>query len=173
MSCTSFQTGSGADASGLVSCDSTVASLAMSALLETLKYKPDVQSSTTTEDFGTEGKIPRFNGDPATLPEYTYRVMARLEKEGKMAKDEVQKLGPLGLRLVEGLRGPALRLAQQVDIKALGSENGPKALLKVFHETLKPRKAQEARELYSAGAREGEVPPLWQRRQQGQLEEES
>ena len=70
--------------------------------------------------------FPRFNGDPATLPEYTYRVMARLEKEGKMAKDEVQKLGPLGLRLVEGLRGPALRLAQQVDIKALEARMAPK-----------------------------------------------
>ena len=130
----------------------------MSALLETLKYKPDsLQAGTTNEDFGTEGKfgIPRFGGDPATLPEYTYRVMTRLEKEGKMSKEEVQKLGPLGLRLVEGLRGPALRLAQQVDIKTLGGDGGPKALLKVFHETLKPRKIQEARELYSAGAREG------------------
>ena len=131
----------------------------MSALLETLKYRPGdgLQSGTTNEDFGTEGKfgIPRFGGDPATLPEYTYRVMTRLEKENKMSKEEVQKLGPLGLRLIEGLRGPALRLAQQVDIKTLGSEGGPKALLKVFHETLKPRKTQEARELYSAGAKEG------------------
>ena len=130
----------------------------MSALLETLKYRHDAfNGSTTNEDHGTEGKfgIPRFNGDPMMLPEYTYRVKTRMEKEKSMTKEEVDKLGPLGLRLVEGLRGPALRLVQQLDIQTLGSPEGPKKLLEVFHANLKPRKAQEARELYSAGARDG------------------
>ena len=31
-----------------------------------------------------------------------------------MSKDEVAKLGPLGLRLVEGLRGQAFRIAQRI-----------------------------------------------------------
>ena len=130
----------------------------MSALLETLKYRADAfQGSTTNEDHGTEGKfgIPRFNGDPMMLPEYTYRVKTRMEKESKMTKEEIDKLGPLGLRLVEGLRGPALRLVQQLDIQTLGASDGPKRILEVFHVNLKPRKAQEARELYSAGASEG------------------
>ena len=130
----------------------------MSALLETLKYRADAfQGSTTNEDHGTEGKfgIPRFNGDPMMLPEYTYRVKTRMEKESKMTKEEIDKLGPLGLRLVEGLRGSALRLVQQLDIQTLGASDGPKRILEVFHVNLKPRKAQEARELYSAGAREG------------------
>eukprot|EP00434_Breviolum_minutum_P030756 symbB.v1.2.027202.t1/scaffold2716.1/size72468/9 len=74
--------------------------LAMSALLETLKYRPDFQSGTTThEDFNSaEGKfgIPRFNGEATMLPEYTYRVRARAAKEKAMSKDEVEKLGPLG-----------------------------------------------------------------------------
>ena len=125
----------------------------MSALLETLKYRADAfQGSTTNEDHGTEGKfgIPRFNGDPMMLPEYTYRVKTRMEKESKMTKEEIDKLGPLGLRLVEGLRGPALRLVQQLDIQTLGASDGPKRILEVFHVNLKPRKAQEARELYSA-----------------------
>ena len=131
----------------------------MSALLETLKYRPDLQNGTTNhEDFNSaEGKfgIPRFNGEATMLPEYTYRVRARAAKEKAMNKDEVEKLGPLGLRLVEGLRGQALRLAQQVNLSTLSSKDGAEALLKVFNETLKPRRAQEARELYAAGAREG------------------
>ena len=155
----SFHTGSGAVQPLLTFCPTPVVLLAMSALLETLKYRPDFQSGTTThEDFNSaEGKfgIPRFNGEATMLPEYTYRVRARAAKEKAMSKDEVEKLGPLGLRLVEGLRGQALRLAQQVNLTTLSSKDGAEALLKVFNETLKPRRAQEARELYAAGAREG------------------
>ena len=131
----------------------------MSALLETLKFRHEpLQGSTTTmEDHGTEGKfgIPRFNGEPTMLPEYVYRVRTRMARESKMSKDELEKLGPLGLRLVEGLRGSAVRMAQQLDIKVLSSKDGPEELIKVFNQTLKPRRAQEARELYSAGSREG------------------
>lgn len=134
----------------------------MSAILETLRYQPNngVQGSTTNlEDLagGTEGKfgIPRFNGDPTLLAEYTYRVNTRIAKEAKMEKTEVDKLGPLGLRLVEGLRGQAFRLAQQIEIAQLAASDGPKKLLQVFHDSLKPRKTQEARELYAAGSKEG------------------
>ena len=130
----------------------------MSALLDTLKFRPDAfQGSTTNDDPGTEGKfgIPRFNGDPMMLPEYTYRVKTRMEKESKMTKEEVDKLGPLGLRLIEGLRGPALRIVQQLDVQVLGGTDGPKKILEVFHANLRPRKTQEARELYTVGAREG------------------
>ena len=116
----------------------------MSALLETLKFRPETQGGTTNhEDFNSaEGKfgIPRFNGEATMLPEYTYRVRARAAKEKAMSKDEVEKLGPLGLRLVEGLRGQALRLAQQVNLTTLSSKDGAEALLKVFNETLKPRR---------------------------------
>ena len=150
-----FQIGSGAAKAAWIDlcCLS-----AMSALLDTLKFRPDAfQGSTTNDDPGTEGKfgIPRFNGDPMMLPEYTYRVKTRMEKESKMTKEEVDKLGPLGLRLIEGLRGPALRIVQQLDVQVLGGTDGPKKILEVFHANLRPRKTQEARELYTVGAREG------------------
>ena len=157
----SFQTGSGATFGGLFSISAS-SLRAMSAILETLRYQPNngVQGSTTNlEDLagGTEGKfgIPRFNGDPTLLAEYTYRVNTRIAKEAKMEKTEVDKLGPLGLRLVEGLRGQAFRLAQQIEIAQLAASDGPKKLLQVFHDSLKPRKTQEARELYAAGSKEG------------------
>ena len=74
------------------------------------------------------------------LPEYTYRVKTRMEKESKMTKEEVDKLGPLGLRLIEGLRGPALRIVQQLDVQVLGGTDGPKKILEVFHVLARRRK---------------------------------
>ena len=100
----------------------------MSALLETLRYHPHgvSQPSTTMEEGNTESKfgIPRFDGNPHHLPEYVYRVQTRMAREKAMSEDEVKKLGPLGLRLVEGLRGQAFRLAQQVELSTLSSERG-------------------------------------------------
>ncbi len=149
-----FHTGSGAV---ILTLTSPVA--LMSALLETLRYQPHglSQPSTTMEEGNTESKfgIPRFDGNPHHLPEYVYRVQTRIAREKAMTEDEVKKLGPLGLRLVEGLRGQAFRLAQQVDLSTLSSERGAEVLLKTFNDNLKPRKAQEARELYAAGSREG------------------
>jgi hypothetical protein len=131
----------------------------MSALLENLRYRAESTQVTHQQDeaSNTEGKfwIPRFDGNPNMLQEYAYRVKTKIAKEAEMSKDEVSKLGPLGLRLVEGLRGQAFRLAQQVDISVLASSAGPTTLLKTLNDNLKPRKEQEARELYAAGSREG------------------
>ena len=63
--------------------------------------------------------------------------------------------GELKKRLLEGLRGPAFRLAQQMDMTELASESGPEKLLNLFEKHLKPRKAQEARELYAARSKDG------------------
>ena len=57
-----------------------------------------------------------------------------------MSKEEVAKLGPLGLRLVEGVRGQAFRKAQQIDISVLASTAGPTTLLKLLNDNLKPGK---------------------------------
>eukprot|EP00435_Cladocopium_sp_Y103_P028489 s298_g7.t1 len=130
----------------------------MAALLENLRWRPEnPQVTTAVEDQNTEGKfgIPRFDGNPNALQEYEWRVRTKMAKEAEMSKEEVAKMGPLGLRLVEGLRGPALRLAQQVDISVLSSTAGPTTLLKTLNSNLKPRKEQQARELYSAGSKEG------------------
>ncbi len=63
-----------------------------------------------------------------------------------MHESEAKKLGPLGLRLVEGLRGDALKLAQQMKMEDLAKPGAPEQLLKMFAENLKPRKAQEMAE---------------------------
>ena len=72
-----------------------------------------------------------------------------------MDSAEVKKLGPLGLRMVEGLRGQALRLSQTMDMQDLAQEDGPEKLLALFEKSLNPRKAQEARELYAVGCKDG------------------
>ena len=53
-------------------------------------------------------------------------------------KDEVKKLGPLGLRLVEGLSGSALKVAQQIPTKVLASPEGAEELLGHLTQALKP-----------------------------------
>ena len=56
---------------------------------------------------------------------------------------------------MEQLSGPALRVAQQMSHTVLASKEGAEKLLEALASSLKPRRAQEARELYAAGAREG------------------
>lgn len=133
----------------------------MAALLENLRYDPTASSNLSLADDAnsSEGKfgIPRFAGDPAALQEYSFRVTVRQSREKMMDKTEVKKMGPLGLRLIEGLRGDAFRLAQQLSTEDLAGEDGPQLLLALFNENLKPRKAQEARELFAAGSRDGGI----------------
>ena len=53
---------------------------AMSALLENLKFRPETNQVNNVEDLqSTEGKfgIPRFDGNPNSLQEHTYRVKTK------------------------------------------------------------------------------------------------
>ena len=86
--------------------------------------------------------------------EYSYRVRMRVRKEAEMDPGEVKKLGPLGLRLVEGLRGPALYIVKALKEDLITSAKGPEAILQALVSSLRPRRQQEARELYLAGSRE-------------------
>ena len=128
------------------------------SLLELLKFDPTsaTQASQLNDESNSEGKfgIPRFNGEPSGLQEYGFCIRARVFREKQMDSAEVKKLGPLGLRMAEGLRGQALRLSQTMDMQELAQEDGPeKLLLALFEKSLKPRKAQEARELYAVGCK--------------------
>ena len=128
------------------------------ALLETFKYKNFVAAedlASFTDSKG--GNLPRFNGDPTKLMEYSWRVRARIAREQLLPEDERKKCGPLGLRLAEHLSGPALRVAQLMSTSDLAAEKGAETLLKKLGESLKPRRIQEARELYQAGAQPGGV----------------
>ena len=131
------------------------------ALLDNLRYDGGASAtlSNAFEDASAEGKfgIPRFNGDPSALQEYLYRVRARAAREALMDPAEIKKIGPLGLRLLEGLRGSAFKIAQQVNIEELGKKEGHEQLLSLLERSLKPRKDLEARELYAAGSRDGGI----------------
>ena len=161
-----FHTGSGAPIQGHRNlCLTLVKRLACGdamSLLELLRYDPSGGNATASQlndESNAEGKfgIPRFSGDPMALQEYAFRIRTRAYREQRMDESEVKKLGPLGLRMVEGLRGQALRLAQTMDVKEIAKGNGPELLLALFEKSLKPRKAQEARELYSAGLKDNGI----------------
>eukprot|EP00435_Cladocopium_sp_Y103_P075102 s182_g54.t1 len=126
----------------------------MSALLDALRW-PNFIAEEDSAQMGAEGKsgIPRFNGEPTRLAEYVFRVKAKQLKEQALSDEERKKHGPLALRLVEGLSGTALRVAQTLDFKELSKpEAGVEKLLAAFEKELKPRRAQQARELYAAGS---------------------
>ena len=131
----------------------------MAAFLEALRYDAASVATATSmvADDQTESKfgIPRFSGEPSALNEYTYRVRARVQRESHMDAGEIKKLGPLGLRLVEGLRGQALKMVQQIEPAKLASSEAPEILITLFEKNLTPRREQEARELYAIGARDG------------------
>ena len=125
------------------------------ALLETFRYANFIHAEdavTSTESKG--GGLPRFGGEAQKLAEYCWRVRARGTREALLPEEEQKKLGPLGLRLVEGLSGSALRIAQLISTTELAGEKGAEMLLEKLNETLKPRRIQEARELYMAGAQQ-------------------
>lgn len=123
------------------------------AILEVLKR---ITFSTTTEDStSSEGKagVLRFDGDPARLSEYSFRVRLWQARELSMAEDEVKKLGPLALRLVDGLRGATFQVARTLPVDELANkEKGVEFLLKSLTRSLAPRNKQETRDLYQAGA---------------------
>ena len=71
------------------------------ALLEGLTWQKFMEIS---DNECTEGKygIPRFDGSLHLLQEYSYRVKMKELREKDLEASEAKKLGPLGLRLVEG-----------------------------------------------------------------------
>lgn len=72
-----------------------------------------------------------------------------------MPENEKKKLGPLSLRLVERLAGPALQVAKKIGIEKLSEAGGTQVLLDALQEHLLPLQKQAALELYHAGMREG------------------
>ena len=123
------------------------------SLIDAFRYSNfirDEESFASTESRGAG--LPRYGGETSRLSEYSSRVRARMAKEKLIGEDEVKKLGPLGLRLVEGLSGSAFKVAQQIPTKVLASPEGAEELLGHLTQALKPRRTQEARELYQAGA---------------------
>ena len=115
--------------------------------LEGLKYgnfKPQMVSYDSRA-------LPGYGGDPTAWADYKFQVEALIAKEDKLSDAERKKLGPLGLRLVDRLTGPALQLAKQLGVPKLAEETGVTQLLKTLESELLPLRRQAAMELYNAG----------------------
>ena len=97
------------------------------SLLEALKFPRFLNDEEAQSAFGqsmTDGKIPKYNGDPTRFAEWKFRVKARQRREKGLTKEKKEEYGPLGLRLLEGLSGHALQIAQLLAIEELKRENG-------------------------------------------------
>lgn len=71
----------------------------MSALLENLRYdgaSTTLQAAVASDEMSSEGKfgIPRFSGEATQLPEYSFRVKMRVEKEKNMTEEEARSTWP-------------------------------------------------------------------------------
>ena len=90
-------------------CSRVLTAMAGGSILDGLRFQNFVSVDEDISAFGggTEGKfgIPRFSGDPARLNEWTFRIRTKVKKEATLPEDEKKKLGPLGLRLLEGSPG--------------------------------------------------------------------
>ena len=128
------------------------------SLLEALRFPKFLHDEENNSAFGlnhADGKVPRFNGDPTRFSEWQFRVRAKQRREKNMTKEKREELGPLGLRLLEGLSGHALQIAQLLSIDELEKEGGADYLMEKLITELRPRRQQQARELYEAGAQQG------------------
>ena len=125
------------------------------SVLECLKWHNFASSQ--QEILTTDGKsgVPCFSGQVTKLAEYQFRVRVRQSMEKTLTEDDLRKRGPLGVRLIDGLKGPALQVARGLPIDKLSEEGGPSFLLKSLQPAFQPRVKQEARDLYQVGAQNG------------------
>ena len=134
--------------------------MASGSLLDGLRFQrflADEESTGQTASL-TEGRfgIPRYNGDPSRLNEWIFRSRTLERKEKSLVDTEQKKLGPLTLRLIECFSGQALIIAQGLDMAKLEkAEDGLDYLIESLTVELRPRRLQQARELYEAGAQTG------------------
>ena len=132
-----------------------------SSILDSLRFPnfiaADSDVASSLGHGSTEGRagVPRYNGEPGRFAEWQFRVRTRQLREKALSEEESKKLGPLGplgLRLLEGLSGHALQVAQLLDLEQLAGEEGAQKLMDHLQQQLRPRREQQARELYEAGA---------------------
>ncbi|CAE7536321.1 RE2 [Symbiodinium microadriaticum] len=133
--------------------------MAAGTLLDSLRFARFINDQDEAGGAATESRhgIPRYNGDASRLTEWVFRVKMLAEKEKSISETEAKKLGSLPLRLVEGLSGQALKIAQQLDVSKLAAEGGVDYLIEKISTELRPRRMQQARELYEAGAQQGGI----------------
>ncbi|CAE7219311.1 TY4B-J [Symbiodinium sp. KB8] len=136
--------------------------MASGSVLDGLRYSrflADEDAATGVTASTTEGRygIPRYNGDPSRLNEWIFRAKTLERKEAALT-DEQKKLGPLTLRLIECFSGQALKIAQGLDMAKLEKpDTGLTYLIDSLSGELRPRRLQQARELYEAGAQTGGI----------------
>ena len=99
--------------------------------------------------------LPGYGGEVQGWADYKFAVQAIEKRESGMPDNEKKKLGPLSLRLVERLAGPALQVAKKIGLDRLSEAGGTKTLLDGLEAHLLPLQKQAALELYHAGMKEG------------------
>lgn len=151
-----FQTGSGAKTAYAFFPDlpAQVLSQSLAAVimaLETLRY-----GAFKAQWVGSDPKaLPGCGGDVASWPDYKFAVQALERKEATLSDMEKKKLGPLGLRLVDRLAGPALQVAKRLGIDKLAESDGAKEASSGVGKAATSTSSASSQELYQAGTKDG------------------
>ena len=127
-------------------------------MLECLKWHNFSVSHDEAASTESKTEVPRFDGEASRLAEYQFRVRLKQARERNITDTKKKEWGPLAIRLIDGLRGPALQVARNLKIDKLEDPNeGVQYLLSSLQAALQPRSKQEACELYQVGAQQGGV----------------
>lgn len=96
--------------------------------------------------------LPGYGGQVEEWAKYRFQVLAVEKKEALMSENERKKFGPLGLRLIERLVGPALQIAKGIGIDKLSETTGVATLIQALEQDLMPQRRQMAVEMHQAGS---------------------
>ena len=121
-----------------------------SEALKGLLYTPN-----DNEKIGeTRSGVPVFSGDPAQLDEWVFRTKARVYAVDTTVDDHgAQALKSLASRIIEGLKGDALKVAMDMNQAELIDAAGVDKLIATMVREITPRKKTDARELYQEGSK--------------------
>ena len=119
--------------------------------LENLRYGSFKPTTVTPE----ARALPGYGGQVEERNNYHFQVKALEMKEGMLSDTEKKKLGPLALRLIERLQGPALQIAKGIGLERLANPTGTQTLLEALEADLLPLRRQTAVEMYQAGSQPG------------------
>ena len=98
----------------------------------------------------TRSGIPIYYGNALGYDEWVFRVKVKKNAAERVKDTKPEILVELGSKVVEGMRGEALRIAMDLGVEQLGKEGGVQKLMDkvAFHIT--PLRAEEAKALGKA-----------------------
>ena len=99
----------------------------------------------------TRGGIPIYAGNAIGFDEWVFRIEAKLHGAEAIKTTKPEILAELGSRVIEGLRGDALRISMDMGVPEVCKTGGVRKLIERIDDYVKPLRREEAQALYREG----------------------